>query len=106
MDRPPVSALNDHAEIVPCLAEQEAALGLIAAQSPKHRERSIRKVDRPACPRRLRIDEDELVSDGFQSTRDPHEPAVEVDVLPTEPEHLAAAHPARRREDDRDVEPV
>jgi hypothetical protein len=42
----------------------------------------------------------------LQSARDSHEPAVEVNVLPAEPEDLAAAHPARRCEDDRDVEPV
>jgi hypothetical protein len=31
MDRPTVAAFNDHAEVVPGLAEQQAALGLVAA---------------------------------------------------------------------------
>jgi hypothetical protein len=31
MDRPTVAAFNDHTEVVPGLAEQQAALGLVAS---------------------------------------------------------------------------
>jgi hypothetical protein len=88
------------------VAEEKALLRLPGPVRAEHGHRVGVEVDRPASLLRLWLRERQDVSGGDERLLH-HEPtALEIEVAPAQPEHLAAAHSRRRCEVQRGLEPV